>query len=130
MILYTSPSPDWLMMAVNSSWVILPNPLGIHNAGGSYGGVRPRTALYCSAKAERCDTVRLSPNDASVASQHSVAATLHKPGGVVSVVGGSGVVGSVSAFISFCSVFIEIVYMSFGLNVYSIFCINSINIIC
>ena len=120
MILYTSPSPDWLMMAVNSSWVILPNPLGIHNAGGSYGGVRPRTALYCSAKAERCDTVRLSPNDASVASQHSVAATLHKP----------GVVGSVSAFISFCSVFIEIVYMSFGLNVYSIFCINSINIIC
>jgi hypothetical protein len=25
---------------------------------------------------------------------------------------------------------IEIVYISFGLNVYSIFCINSINIIC
>jgi len=42
------------MMAVNSSWVILPNPLGIHNAGYSYaGGVRPPTAL----------------------------ATLHKPGG-------------------------------------------------
>ena len=36
MILDTSPSPDWLMMVVNSSWVILPNPLGIHNAGYSY----------------------------------------------------------------------------------------------
>lgn len=93
MILYTSPSPDWLMMVVNSSWVILPNPLGIHNAGWSYGGVRPGTAL----------------------------STLHKPWGVVSVS---------AAFISFCSIFIEIIYMSFGLNVYSIFCINSINIIC
>ena len=107
MILYTSPSPDWLMMAVNSSWVILPNPLGIHNAGGSYGGVRPRTAL----------------------------ATLHKPGGVVSVVVGSVsvVVGSVSVVVwvtMMSCLVIEIVYMSFGLNVYSIFCINSINIIC
>ena len=87
-------------MVVNSSWVILPNPLGIHNAGGSYGGVRPPTAL----------------------------ATLHKPGGVVSVVVGSV---SVVVWVTMMScLVIEIVYMSFGLNVYSIFCINSINIIC
>ena len=42
-------------------------------------GVRPRTTPYCSAKAERCDTVRLSPNDASRASQQSVAALLNAP---------------------------------------------------
>ena len=32
-------------MVVSSSWVILPNPRGIHNAGYSYGGVRPGTVL-------------------------------------------------------------------------------------
>jgi hypothetical protein len=32
-ILDTSPSPDLSMMDFNSSWVILPNPRGIHNAG-------------------------------------------------------------------------------------------------
>ena len=36
MILETSPSPDFWMIDFNSSWVILPNPLGIHNAGYSY----------------------------------------------------------------------------------------------
>ena len=36
MILDTSPSPDFWMIFDNSSWVILPNPLGIHNAGYSY----------------------------------------------------------------------------------------------
>ena len=46
MILDTSPRPDWLMMVVSSSWVILPNPLGIHNAGYSYSvGVRPMFVL-------------------------------------------------------------------------------------
>lgn len=34
-----------------------------------------QSSVYCSAFAERCDLVRLSPNDASVASQQSVAAT-------------------------------------------------------
>ena len=46
MILDISPSPDLLMMVVNSSWVILPNPLGIHNAGYSYAwGLRPPATL-------------------------------------------------------------------------------------
>ena len=40
-----------------------------------FWGYRPPTAGSCSANAERCDLVRLSPNDASEASQQSVAAT-------------------------------------------------------
>ncbi len=70
----------------------------------------------------------------------SAAVSVSVLGGSVSAVVSSVSVSSVSAvvlggsvsgaFISFCSVFIEIIYMSFGLNVYSIFCINSINIIC
>ena len=36
MILETSPSPDFWMIFVNCSCVILPNPRGIHNAGYSY----------------------------------------------------------------------------------------------
>ena len=44
-------------------------------------GFRPPTAGYCSAKAERCDTVRLSPNDASEASQRSVATSFDRPKG-------------------------------------------------
>ena len=46
-----------------------------------FWGYRPPTAGSCSANAERCDLVRLSPNDASKASQQSVAATLYKPVG-------------------------------------------------
>jgi hypothetical protein len=34
-ILDMSPNPELLMMLCNSSWVILPNALGIHNAGYS-----------------------------------------------------------------------------------------------
>jgi hypothetical protein len=50
--------------------------------GGSVPrGFRPPTAGYCSAKAERCDLVRLSPNDASEASQRSVATTFYEPMG-------------------------------------------------
>ena len=48
---------------------------------------------------------------------------------VVSVVLGGSVSAVVLVAMMSCLV-IEIVYISFGLNVYSIFCINSINIIC
>ena len=57
------------------------------------GGIRPPTAGSCSANAERCDLVRLSPNDASKASQRSVATSFYKPegsgGGVPPPNGGS-----------------------------------------
>ena len=88
-------------MVVSSSWVILPNPRGIHNAGYSYGGVRPPTAL---ASLDEPGGVR----------PPTALASLDEPGGVSavsSVVVASAVVDATDAdavVFSFVIVFIVI----------------------
>ncbi len=53
-------------------------------------GYRPPTAGSCSAFAERCDLVRRKPNDASEASQQSVATSFYIPVGGVPPPNGRG----------------------------------------
>ena len=91
-------------MVVSSSWVILPNPRGIHNAGYSYGGVRPPTALASLDEPGGADATVLGGVRPPTA-----LASLDEPGGVSAVssaVVASTVVVTVSAVVISCSVVI------------------------